>query len=388
MSKRTDISLILTYIFLWGMQFSGTLFSIFIDSLPFTTTETIANISSINSVVIMLSQFTWTKVADRTRNKTNLIALSLLMIIFSSVMLYFCELNIALLYVLVIIYNAAYCAHTPLIDTVTAEHTRVAKHPFAFYRAFGTLGYALIGIVFALIPNMEAKNGFIFMASFAILSIISSRFIGVRSEISLPKEKRSYNGVFNKRFILLLVYFFIYAIGTTFMNMYASIYFTSDDYLGGSVNTYVAVLVVATVIEWLVLLLLVRFNRFFSDKLRYILIPVFCLIKSGLLFIAPNYVMAIIAMAFQGFQHAFLWSSITPYIAKIVPKENIASAQGICNIGMSGIAPLIAAFVCGRIVGFTGVRPLFLITAIVMVILTLFAPVMFSKRIATEAEDL
>ena len=89
-SKKTDVSLILTYIFLWGMQFSGTLFSIFIDALPFTTTETIVNISSVNSVVIMLAQFTWTKVADRTRNKTNLIAISLIMIIFTSTAFYFC----------------------------------------------------------------------------------------------------------------------------------------------------------------------------------------------------------------------------------------------------------------------------------------------------------
>ena len=384
MGKKTDISLILTYIFLWGMQFSGTLFSIFIDSLPFTTAETIANISSVNSVVIMLSQFAWTKVADRTRNKTNLIALSLFMIIFSSITFYFCELNIVLLYVLVIIYNAAFCAHTPLIDTVTAEHTRTAKRPFAFYRSFGTLGYALIGIVFALIPNMEAKGGFIFMAAFAVLSIISSRFIGIRSEISLPKQKRSYNGVFNKRFILLLVYFFIYSIGTTFMNIYTSIYFTSEEHLGGSVNTYVAVLTVATVIEWLVLLLLVRFNRLFSNKLRYLLIPVFCLIKAGLLFLSPNCTVAIIAMAFQGFQHAFLWSSITPYIAKIVPRENLASAQGICNIAMSGIAPLIGAFICGRIVGIIGIRPLFLITVIIMIAVILFTPFLFSKRIACD----
>ena len=380
MSKKTDVSLILTYIFLWGMQFSGTLFSIFVDELPFTTAETIANISTINSVVIMLSQLLWTRTADRMRNKTNLISISLILVIFSCVFFYFSELNIVLLYLLAIIYTAAFCAHTPLIDTVTAEHSRSSNQPFAFYRAFGTFGYALIGIIFAFIPGMDARYGFIFMAAFAALSIISMRFIGVRSEISLPKEKKSYNGVFNRRFILFLVYFVIYSFGVTFMNLYASIYFTSKDHLGGTVNTYAAVLAVATVVEWLVLLVLVRFNKYFPDKFRYLMIPVFCILKSGLLFLAPNYVVAIIAMAFQGFQHAFLWSSITPYIAKIVPTENLASAQGIFNIAMSGIAPPVAAFVCGRIVGFTGIRPLFLVTVVIMVILSLLVPVLIPKQ--------
>ena len=377
MKKRLTLVLAGLYFFPWGIQcLVDNFLPIYVVSLPFATERTVGEIAAIASVVTMVSQLMWTNIAGRSKNKSNVLALSLVFLFIFS-LLFLLDINRPLLILFTVLFYSCYMTHQPLIDTIAAEKYSETNLSFGFFRSFASLGYAVFGLFYTFLPNEPPSLFFIYVAVLAVVSVILSKLIKapVLTTTNTTKEHKTYSrNCMNRDFVRFLIYSLLLFMCCRMLTSFFSVYYSTDMGLGGDVGMFSLIISLATVFEWLIMFLFGKKIVKLNTKAIFVVIAVMGLLKSFLIFIVQNEYLMFTVIIFHSLFFAFLWSSATPYIKKIVPENGLASAQGIWVIVTSGIAPLIGSYFGGLFAEAFGIRLLFLLNACIFLLLAFATP--------------
>ncbi len=85
-------------------------------------------------------------------------------------------------------------------------------------------------------------------------------------------------------------------------------------------------------------------------------------------------------MVFNCMWFGMLWSTVTPYIKKIVPAEGNAFAQGLWTVVASGVGTFIGSYISGIFAENFGQKNLFLAIVALMGVLAILTPFLIEEK--------
>ncbi len=377
MKTKTSVALVALYLLPWGIQcLVNNFMPVYVASLPFATERTVGEVVGLGAVITALSQLAWAFFAGKSRNKSNVLALSLLFLGASSLLFLSEDMTRARLFLFVILFYSAYMAHQPLIDTIASENYHKTGRSFGFFRSFASLGYAVMGLVFTLLPNENPKIFFLYCAVLAILSLVFSKTVSAKEEV---KKEKSSGRVFTTRFVLFLVYTFLLFVCSSSISAFFSVYFTGEEYLGGSVGIFSLLVSVSAVAEWLLVILFARWIPKMRSKWVFTLIPLSGIFRAFFIYIAKTPLVASLSFIFCAVWFGILWAAVTPYVKKSVDSGANAMGQGLFTVVSSGAGGFFGSFVSGIFAEAFGLQALFLALTLVLLALTLCTPLLIKE---------
>lgn len=387
MQRKISFTLILLYLLPWGIQcLVNNFISVYVISLPFATEKTVGEVAAVGALVTVLSQFIWTRMADKTLYRGRVLAISLILLTIASLLFCLDNHSKILLFVFVIFFYSCYMVHQPLVDTIASENHQKTKHSFGWFRSFASLGYAVMGLLFTVLPNENPSIFFIYVAVLAGISVVVAWQVPplkpVSKEQAEQKETdcKQRKGVFNKRFVLFLVYTFFLFMGSSFLSTFQSVYFTAKDGLGGTIGQFSLLVTIGTFIEWAIMMVFGKAAVSMKPKNTFMLIGIAGVLRSGVIYFLDDYQHTWIAFLFMGMWFGLLWAAATPYIKKIVPEESLATAQGIWTVTASGIAPFVVSLLGGNLVEQIGLKNLFGVNAVMLALLVAVTPILIKEH--------
>lgn len=380
MQKNLTFPLMMLYFVPWGIQcIIGNFMPVYVASLPFATEKTVGEVVALGAVITMISQVVWTKFADKSKNKNNVLVLSLILLAAFSGLFLIEGITKPILFIFVILFYSCYMTHQPLIETIAYENYSATKHSFAWFRSFASFGYAFIGLLITVLPKDNPKNFFIYSGILAILAVGITKMVPSKN-IETIKTVTEKKGIYNKAYILFLVLTFMFYFCSSITATFFPVYYTAKEGIGGSVGIYSLMVSVSTFLEWGIMIVFSKTLEKMKAKHKFFIMGISGIFRSGIIFLVENQYLILLSFLFQGIWYGLLWSSVTPYIKKIVPENCLASAQGAWTVVSAGLATFAGTYAGGIIADVIGLKMLFMIISVVLIFATGLSIVLVKKE--------
>ncbi len=297
-NKRITLTLIVLYLLPWGMQcLINNFMSVYVASLPFATEKTVGEVIGLGAIITCISQTVWPYWAGKSKNKSNVLCLSLVMLTAVSLLFLNGAMTKVILFATVVLFYSCFMVHQPLIDTICSEIHYKTRFSFGFFRSFASLGFGVMGIVLAFLPNDNPKIFFVYIAILAGVSAIFSKLVRAPRVENTQTEKNK--NIFNATYIKFLIYTFFLFIGCAGITNFFSVYYTSPEGLGGSLSTLSMLIGAGALVEWLVVLLVAKFAEKVKAKYIFTAIAFSGIFRSLVIYIAPGPGVASLSLVFS-----------------------------------------------------------------------------------------
>ena len=133
MSRRLPVFLTALYLLPWGIQcLVNNFIPVYVASLPFATAQTVGDVVGLGAVITVFSQLLWSFFAGKAKNKSNVLALSLLLLGIFSLLFLIKGITKPLLFLFVTLFYSSYMAHQPLIDTIAPKSRSPSRGTLRF----------------------------------------------------------------------------------------------------------------------------------------------------------------------------------------------------------------------------------------------------------------
>jgi MFS family permease len=169
-----------------------------------------------------------------------------------------------------------------------------------------------------------------------------------------------------RKVVKFLVYTFVLFFIGSALGAYLPVYYTSQEYLGGTLESFNIFVSVSAISEWLLVMGFAYLVPKFGSKLAFALVPFFGIFRALPVYLADSPGVAAISFVFNALWFGVLWAAVTPYIKSLVSAEGNVFAQGVWNVVSMGAGSFLGSFVCGLLAEGYGVKNLFLILAILV----------------------
>lgn len=375
--SRTSATLIALYLLPWGIQcLVNNILPIYIGGLPFATESTIGLVTGIGALITMVSQLAWASITDRSRRKSRVLFVSLLIVTVASVLFLVVPVrNLCVLLVLTVLFHFSYMTHQPLIDTICAEQCTRTRHPFNWFRSFASLGYGSMELLYILLLLLNDNNSLIFLY-IAILALTSAGISllmqdGKPAVSAARAEKTTEKTAMGAPFVKFLVYTFFLFVSNAVISTFYPVYFTDETGLNGDTKLFTLIAGVGTFLEWGIMLVLSKPISKLKPQNAFLLIALTGILRCAVLYFAPNSYFAALIAPFNALWFGLLWSVSTPYLKQLVPENALGRAQGIYTVVAFGTAPFAGSYLGGLIAECSSIRTLFLLTALLLAVLAL-----------------
>ena len=379
MQKRFTGALILLYTLPWGLQcLVQNFMSVYVASLPFATEQTVGNVMAFGSAVIMISQLVWSRIAYRSRSKFSILSLSFFLLALFSLPFLFAKMNLLLLYLFVFLFYFCFMVHQPLIDSIATESADKLTLSFGSIRSFSTFGYALAGLILGVVGYTSSTDIFYYIVVLAALSAVIS-MIAPKEAPQKKQEKEPFRfaGLFNKRYVLFLLYtFLLYAVSSVNV-VFFPVYYT--DVLGGDIKHLSIMISVECFLEWGMMLIFGAKIAKTSPRKIFLMIAFAAAFRCFAVWFTANPYLILLTYFGSVVWFGLQWSSVAPYICQIVPTDCNMTAQSIWTLASSGLGATAGSLIGGVIAQYLSIRSLFLIATLLMLLLAAFSPVFFPR---------
>jgi len=377
MRRRFTGTLILLYALPWGLQcIVNTFMSVYVSSLPFSTEKTVGNVMAFGSAVTMLSQLVWSKIAYRCKNRFVLLFLSLLLIVLFCLPFLLVKMRLPLLYASVFLFYFCFMVHQPLLDAITTENAERLTLSFGAVRSFSTFGYALAGLICGVAGFATATDIFYYIGILAGISAILSLTAPKETRQVKPKRERlHFAGLFNRRFVGFLLFTFLLYLTSAINVVFFPVYYT--DVLQGSLQHLGIMSSVEAFLEWGIMIIFgARIAKMAPGKL-FLFIALAAAFRCFAVWFTENPYLILLTYLGSAVWFGLQWSSVAPYICRIVPNGCNMTAQSLWTLVSSGLGATAGSFLGGIAAEHLSIRTLFLLGTVLMLLLAAASPVLF-----------
>lgn len=363
-SVKTSLSYFLFfYVFIYaGNAVYGTFLPLYFQDIGFTAIQ-IGTLLSLGPFVAIIAQPIWGALGDRARTK-NLILLILLAGCGITMILYPLSNAFTYLLLMICIFTFFQTSIFAISDTITLEV--LDKHKlgkFGHIRLGGTIGFAIMSLVFGIISKNHIGSIFAVYSSIIVVAfLLVLKFPRVEGHQSQGR-KMSILVLFRNR--MLMLYFGINFILQITLGYYYSFFPMYFRELGGDNVMLGWSMVISSLSE--VPFLLFADKIFKRVKIHYILLGAagFTALRWYLFSIidAPFWVLPV--QALHGLMFIVLSVTMATYINKEVPMELKASGQTLNGLMNLGVARIIGSFAGGIATTSFGIRNVFTYNSII-----------------------
>lgn len=399
-SKRKTGAIFCVLFFLIGAaQYFGTSYvPLFIHTFEFVDEMTVGVILAVNYVVAAAGQFFWGNLADQSRTKNQVLRI-VLMGTFAATWLLILPVHRSLSTLLpcVIILNLFMLVPLTIFDTIVVENNSLCRLPFGTMRSFSSAGSALasfslfaIGVFTSV--TVRPQTGLAVMAVSALLALFPLRKVpktyGHAYGHGIHRAEQLRVLMKNRRFCLLLFFGLFNFTCTGCYVSYFSIFFTSADGLGGTLDQLNLYGFLCIAME---AALVVICSRIFRKKNIYWVftwVSVMGACRALVPFLAPNPYFVMLGGIFQGLTFGPLWGRVAPHIGSIVEDEVRATGQAVWSIVMQGIGPAVGSLLGGAAASALGLRGVFGIVACMHLLTALLFQLPFGIQRRADRKEL
>jgi len=387
---RTVLAMRLLCFTLWGTIFiSGQYLTIHLSSFPFISDYEIGMLMSCGSFLAALSQMISGRVADRSKTKNTVLLFAIAVAGIGQLLLVLPAHTgfLTLLPCVFILqsFNAIPCMMT---DTIVVENVDKAGVPYGMVKCFSSAGAAAMAFVLFLISlrfEVDTTRIYIIAGGSAALSFAVAMFMpptkGHAYGLKGKDEKTSMKAILkNGRLMLLLCYLLLMFIGVQSTNVFMGVYFATDAGMNAGLGFYGLFFAVCIGSETLFMTLGSRLIQRMNIYHVFYLVGAVSCARSLVWYLAPNVYVLLLNAVCQALLFAPLWTRLGPYVYSIVDKEMRATGQAACGIMTGGVAPMIGSMLAGMIAGSSGIRNVFGVMAVMLLVVVVVFYFLFKRE--------
>lgn len=377
MSKPFHLSnFYLYYFFIYmGNAIFGTFLPVYFSDAGFHSSQ-IGLLLGIGPLVAIMAQPVWGMVSDRARTKNSI--LMLLIAGSGGAMLLF-PLSNAFVYLLVMIcvFTFFQASIIAVGDTITLEELdrRKLGGYFGRIRMAGTIGFALMSVLFGLVAEKQLS---LLFAAYALVMAVSlmfaARFPVVAGHQTKGKRMRIWVLFRNRKLVFYLTINFMLNITLGYYYAFFPIYFKE---LGGS-NVWLGWSMVVSSISEVPFLL---FAGIILQRVRVHVIllgaGVAAVIRWYLFSVIHDPYLAIPVQLLHGLIFIVLSVTTAVVINREVPNELKASGQTLNALLSMGVARMIGSYAGGQASGIVGMHEVFLYNAVLAAVSVILFAALF-----------
>lgn len=348
-----------------GNAVYGTFIPVYFSSVGASPAE-IGALLSFGPLVAILAQPVWGAIGDRARSKN---AVLFALLAGSGISVLFFPVSNAFLYLLLII-----CVFTffqtsifAISDTITLEQLETQKKwSFGPIRMGGTIGFALMSMVFGFIARQHIRMIFVVYALIMLASILLlTRFPKVSGHQSGGSKVKIWVLLKHRRLMIYLALNFFLQVTLGYYYTFFPVYFRS---LGGDNSLLGWAMVISSLSEVPFLLFSARIFRRFSISVILLVAGIATALRWLLFYLFTDPFQVVATQVLHGLMFIVLTVTLATYINKEVPKELKASGQTLNGLLNLGAARIIGSFFGGLAVEWIGMRSVFLYCAIIALV--------------------
>jgi len=393
-NRRIALSMIFSYFVLWGSQFIGfSYLPIYLSELGYKN-DIVGLVVAFAYIVSMVAQLVWGSLADQAKTKNKILLITLVCVALS-VWLLILPKHTSLLTLLpsIAVLYAFLLVPGILVDTIVVENIKNTKLRFGSVKCFSSGGaafMALLTYVVSFFIVMKASIAYTMLSFAAALSIIPVVFLpktrGHARESTGPKVGLS-TLVKNKRLMMLLAFALFHFTSVQCANTFLSVYYSTEQGLNAGTGSYGLFFAVCIALETAVMMTFTKAINKLNIYHVLILAGVAGCARSLIVFLAPNIYVMMFCAIFHALMFGPLWVRLAPYIRSIVPEQMRATGMSVWSVVVFGIAPILGSLVGGAFSKVVGIRNLFLVTAIMLLINTVTFSVIFRRQRAIDLAE-
>lgn len=366
-SKRAYLSFMLFNFAFFMMDTTSSYFTIYLNEIGFSKSM-IGIISGTAAAVALLAQPALGILADSSKSKNRLLQC---LILVTAILYPLILVNNSFIFVLVV-YTVYYCfrrAQPSLNTSMSVEYAETAHKDYGPIRTMGALGYCLVMFLVGQIAGIPGKGTQLTFFTYTIFCVVNILLIFLlppiqgHNRVQYGCRRLPASAVLKSRPILLLiVYMMFYALAQGLYFSYFSIYFTND--LGGSNELYGTMLSVGAFCEIPFLFIADRLSRKVGAKKILLILGML----SGTRWLL-TYLISTPQGQFgvQMLNCINMLNSVTVSItlSRLVAPQFKTTVQTLLVTFESVVSIIISSFLGGFFADLVGIRPMFLIAAIV-----------------------
>ncbi|MFP5111557.1 MFS transporter [Bacillaceae bacterium C204] len=362
--KSTRIYLL--FLGLYGVSYMGnavygTFMPVYLKSIGLSQTS-IATLLSLGPLIAILAQPVWGSIGDRSESKNKVLQI---LTLGSAVSILLFPISNHYLYLLMIICLITFfqTSINPLSDAITLEYLARTRWNFGPIRLAGTIGFALMSVVFGMIAKKNINSIYVVYSLVMLLTLIIC--------IKLPKIKghqSSKNKVSilvllkNRKLMLFMAINFIVQMTLGYYYAFFPIYFNQ---LGADNGLLGWSMLVSAMSELPFLLFGHKIIQRFGIPVVLLGTAFFAGLRWLLLYFVHNPYLVLPIQMLHGLIFIVLSVTIAIFINQEVPKELKASGQTMNGLISLGLARIIGSMAGGVASEYLGMREVFLYSAVV-----------------------
>ncbi len=370
-----------------GSAVYNTFIPVYLKSIGLSQTS-IATLLSFGPLVAILAQPVWGSIGDRSKSKNNVLQI---LVLGSAVSALFFPLSNQYIYLLLLICLITFFQASifPLSDAITLEHLSRTKWTFGPIRLAGTIGFAVMSVVFGMMAKRNINSLFSVYSVVMLLALVIIMGLPKIKGHQTNREKVSLLVLLkNRKLMLFMLLNFIVQITLGYYYAFFPIYFQQ---LGADNGLLGWSMLVSAMSELPFLLFGHKIVERFGIPAVLLSTAFFAGLRWILLYFVHNPYLVLPIQLLHGLIFIVLTVTLAIYINQEVPKELKASGQTLNGLLGLGLARIIGSMAGGVASDYVGLRTVFLysgLAAFVTVIIFVFIFLKEAKVTAIQTENL
>jgi MFS transporter, PPP family, 3-phenylpropionic acid transporter len=339
-----------------GNAVYGTFMPVYLKDIGLSQTS-IATLLSFGPLIAILAQPIWGTIGDRSESKNKVLQL---LTLGSAISVLLFPLSDQYFYLLIIICLTAFFQSSinPISDAITLEHLSKTKWNFGPIRLAGTIGYAVMSVVFGIIASRNINSIFIVFTVIMLLTLLICTKLPKVKGHQTSKNKVSLLVLLkNRKLLLYITINFMIQVTLGYYYAFFPIYYKQ---LGADNSLLGWSMLVSAISEIPFLLFGHKITQRFGIPVVLLGAAFFAGIRWLLLYLVHNPFMVLPMQLFHGVIFIVLSVTLAIFINQEVPKELKASGQTINGLISLGLARIIGSIAGGVASDYLGMRQVFL----------------------------
>lgn len=352
------------------MDTTNSYFQIHLNNIGFTKTM-IGTITGTASLVALVFQPVFGVLTDSAKSKSRVLQG---MVLLSALLYPLILLNKSFIYILLIYTGYAIFRNFqhPLNTTLSVEYSEQSGRPYGPIRMMGAVGYALMMSLVGMVSAQEhgVEKTFILYSGICLLNILLIFLLPPMKGHNRKSEGKKISPMvlFQSKPILTLILFQILI--NVFSNLcrsYFGLYFTDD--MGGSNALYGTMLSVAAAIEIPFLFMADRFLKKLGPKRMLFILGAVTALRWIICFFAKG-TGTLFAVYCGNFISILETITFSLLLSRMVAPQLKTSVQTLSATIQNVASILISSYLGGMLADWIGIRPLFLVSGVMVALVT------------------